>query len=332
MLLNKNNEVEDLINFSTDQFVEIFSDIFNQKYSDEIIEDFLNKLNQANLPLNSLIGAVEVLKQRMIKINAPKNCLDLCGTGGDQLNTLNISTAVSFILATQIHVAKHGNKAISSLSGSADIFQELLIPITDDKNILEKNLISKKLIFLFAPYFHPSLKIISSIRKKIKQPTIFNFLGPLLNPAQTNFQLLGTSRLDTIHKIAMILSQNPDNHSYVVHGLDGMDEISLSQESYLVEVKDGKIFQPIIIDPKKYRFKLIDHQEIIGKDPKYNANQLINLLNAQPSSYRNIVVLNSAFALRLINKVKSIEDGIELAQAIIDSKQALKIYQDLVSQ
>jgi len=259
----------------------------------------------------------------MILINSPQNCLDVCGTGGDKLNTLNVSTAVSFILASAgICVAKHGNKAISSRSGSADIFFELGIKITDDKLFLEKNLREKKLAFLFAPFFHPALKKISPIRQKIKEPTIFNFLGPLLNPAQTKLQLIGTSRFDTMNKIANVVAQDIQNHAYIVNGFDSMDEISICDKSYLLEVKNGKIGELQIIDPTKFNFKLVDHQALAGDDARYNSQKLIALLNGEKSPYRDIVILNSAYALMLCKLVKKVEDGIDLAESLIDSGKA----------
>jgi anthranilate phosphoribosyltransferase len=317
------NLTDDISKYSITQFYNIFCDIFNDKYDEDSITKFLLELNFCNLPSNAFIGSIQALKQEMILINSPQNCLDVCGTGGDKLNTLNVSTAVSFILASAgICVAKHGNKAISSRSGSADIFFELGIKITDDKLFLEKNLREKKLAFLFAPFFHPALKKISPIRQKIKEPTIFNFLGPLLNPAQTKLQLIGTSRFDTMNKIANVVAQDIQNHAYIVNGFDSMDEISICDKSYLLEVKNGEIGELQIIDPTKFNFKLVDHQAIAGDDARHNSQKLIALLNGEKSPYRDIVILNSAYALMLCKLVKKVDDGIDLAQSLIDSGNA----------
>ncbi len=322
--------IDNILNFTSVEFSEIFSNIFNDFYDEKIIENFLIDLNLCNLPINCFIGSIKALKKEMIAINTGFNCLDVCGTGGDKLNTLNISTAVSFILASAgIYVAKHGNKSISSNSGSADIFQELNIKFSDNISEIKMNLSKSKLAFLYAPYFHPALKKVSLIRKKINQPTIFNFLGPLLNPTNSKLQLLGTSRLDTMEKIAQVIALDSDNHVFIVHGFDGMDEISISSKSYLLEVKDGIIYEKIIIDPVEFNFKLVDHQEIQGKDPKHNAQKLVDLLDGERSAYRDIVILNSAYGLLLANQVKNINEGISFAESLIDNHQAKLVLKSL---
>jgi anthranilate phosphoribosyltransferase len=322
--------IDNILNFNSVEFTEIFSNIFNDFYDEKIIENFLINLNLANLPINCFIGSIKALKKEMISIDTGFNCLDVCGTGGDKLNSLNVSTAVAFILASAgIPVAKHGNKSISSNSGSADIFQELKIKFSDNISEIKMNLSKNNLAFLYAPLFHPALKKLSSIRKKINQPTIFNYLGPLLNPTNSKLQLLGTSRFDTMEKIAQVIALDRDNHVFIVHGFDGMDEISISSKSYLQEVKNGEIFEKIIIDPVEFNFKLVDHQEIQGKDPKHNSQKLINLLDGEKSAYRDIVILNSAYGLLLANQVKNINEGISFAESLIDNHQAKLVLKSL---
>ncbi len=314
-------------NLSSLQFEEIFDQIFDEKINQSSIKDFLLDLNHYDLPLNSLIGAVNSLKKRMKKIQAPDNAIDVCGTGGDKLNTLNISTAVAFVLAgAGITVAKHGNKAVSSKSGSADIFQQLKIEIGSDKETIEKQLNENKLCFLYAPLFHSSLRHVSEIRKSINQPTIFNFLGPLLNPANTKIQLIGTSKKNTMTKIIdVIATLRKDNKCYVIHGFDGMDEITLTDNSYLLRFEYGKSIPQEIINPEDYGFRKINIKEIQGSNPEENAQKLLLLLNKEKSAYRDIVVLNSAFAIKLANKVENIDVAIEIAQESIDSGKAMKI-------
>jgi len=322
--------INNILNFTSEEFETIFSNIFNDFYNEKIIENFLINLNLCNLPINCFIGSIKALKKEMIAIDTGFNCLDVCGTGGDKLNTLNISTAVSFILASAgIYVAKHGNKSISSNSGSADIFQELNIKFSDNISEIKMNLSKNKLAFLYAPYFHPTLKKLSAIRKKINQPTIFNFLGPLLNPTNSKLQLIGTSRFDTIQKIAQVIALDRNNHVFIVHGFDGMDEISLSSKSYLQEVKNGEILDKIIIDPVEFNFKLINHDQIKGFDPKYNAKKLIDLLDGEKSAYRDIVILNSAYALLLAKKVNNILDGVKLSEFLIDNNYAKLVLKSL---
>jgi anthranilate phosphoribosyltransferase len=305
------------MNLTSKNYEEIFDQIIDLKIDDAEIKKFLLDLNEKNLPENAFIGAVSALRKRMKKISAPQNAIDVCGTGGDKLNTLNISTAVCFVVAAAgIPVAKHGNKAISSQSGSADIFSELGIKISSEIPEIEKNLREKNLCFLFAPFFHEALKNVAEIRKSLAIPTIFNFLGPLLNPANTSFQLIGTSKKDVMKK--MLAAQQNAKKIYIVHGKDGMDEISLCADSYLLRLENGKIFDEEIINPEKFGFKKVELEALKGKDPKHNAQKLIALLQGEKSAYRDIVILNSAFALKLANKVETLEEGVELAKSMLD--------------
>lgn len=310
-----------LITLTPKNYEEIFDQIIDLKIAEDEIKKFLLDLNEANLPANAFIGAVASLKKRMKKISAPENTIDVCGTGGDKLNTLNVSTAVCFVVAAAgVPVAKHGNKAISSNSGSADIFSELGIKISSDISEIEKNLREKNLCFLFAPYFHEALKNVAQIRKSLGMPTIFNFLGPLLNPANTSAQMIGVSRRDVMKKMAGVV----DGRTYIVHGFDGMDEITLTDNSYLLRCENGKIFEEEIVNPEKFGFKKTTLEALKGNDPKYNAEKLIALLDGEKSAYRDIVILNSAFALKLARRVDEIAEGVELTKLLIDQGEAKK--------
>ncbi len=317
-----------LLTYSPQNFEEIFSRIIELRISDDEITKLLLAINEANLPENAFIGAVTALKKRMKTISAPQNSIDVCGTGGDKLNTLNISTAVCFVVAAAgIPVAKHGNKAVSSQSGSADIFSELGIKISSDAAEIETNLREKNLCFLFAPFFHEALKNVAQIRRSLGVPTIFNFLGPLLNAANTRFQLIGVSRHDVMKKIANVITSplSSTKKTYIVHGQDGMDEISLCANSYLLRCENGQIFEEEIINPEKFGFRKVELEALKGADPKHNAQKLIALLNGEKSPYRNIVVLNSAFAFKLAQRVETVEEGIILAKKMIDDGLANEI-------
>lgn len=306
-------------------FEQIFDSIIEQKIPTEEIKKILLDLNEQNLPFEAFQGAISALKKRMRKINAPEGAIDVCGTGGDKLNTLNVSTAVCFVVAgAGVTVAKHGNKAISSRSGSADIFNELGVKVSSDTTEIEKNLREKKLCFLFAPFFHESMKNVAEIRKSLGIPTIFNFLGPLLNPANTKFQLIGVSRKDVMGKIAQVIAAEGKT-AYIVHGDDGMDEISICANSTLVRVENGQIMPEEIINPEEFGFNKATLDDIKGANPKYNAEKLRNLLDGEKSAYRDIVILNSAFALRLCRTVKNTAAGIELAKKVIDEGRAKSI-------
>lgn len=312
--------------FSYEKFEDVFDKIIDQKYPKEQIKNILLEINDIGYSKDSFLGAALALKKRMRKISAPKNTIDVCGTGGDKLNTLNISTAVCFVVAAAgVPVAKHGNKAISSQSGSADIFQALNIKISDDINEIEKNLREKNLSFLFAPFFHTSLKSLAEIRKEISlefnQLTIFNYLGPLLNPTDTKTQLIGTSKKSTMLPMLETLKEMGSQKVYIVHGFDGMDEITLCDNSYLMSLEDGKILEEKIINPENFGFKKTSLLQLKGGDANYNAKKLIALFDGEKSAYLDIVILNSAFALELAGKAHSIEEGIFLAQNLIDTKK-----------
>lgn len=318
--------MNNISNLSVEKFKEIFLDVIDLKISEEKIKQFLLDLNEAKLPENAFIGAVEILRQKMKQINAPNNAIDLCGTGGDKLNTLNISTAVSFVIAAAgVPVVKHGNKAISSKSGSADIFSELGIEFDNDEAKIKQNLADKNLTFLFAPFFHSALKNLAEIRKSLGVPTIFNFLGPLLNPSNCQTQLIGVSRRDVMVKMAKVIAQNKNAKAYIVHGFDGMDEITICDNSYLIKIENGQIFDEIIINPENYGLKKVKIDEIKGQDPKYNASKIIELFNGQNSAYKDIVCLNAAFALELSGQVSNIKDGLKLANNLIDQGKVQKL-------
>lgn len=338
-----------LQNLTSQNFEAIFSDIIDQKISADKTKEILISLNKIGYSKESFIGAVTALKKRMVKIKAPKNAIDVCGTGGDKLNTLNISTAVCFVVAAAgVPVAKHGNKAVSSMSGSADIFSELGIKTSSDIAEIEKTLVEKNLCFLFAPFFHSSLKNLAQIRKNFAeefgQPTIFNYLGPLLNPANTSSQLIGTSRKDSMKNMLEvaaydgILKQVQDDNEgsiaakksksiYIVHGFDGMDEVTLCDDSYLFRFENGKFSEEEIINPEKFGFKKVGIEALKGGNASHNAQKLITLLEGEKSAYHDIVVLNAAFALKVAGKVIKVEEGIELAKAMIYNGLAFDVLQ-----
>ena len=309
---------------------QIFSDIISGKLSDEQIKKFLLELNQSNFSAAVFLGAIKAFKPLCKKISAPKNALDVCGTGGDKLNTLNISTAVALVVAgSGVPVAKHGNKAISSKSGSADVLLELGIDIMADRAAIEKSLEENNLCFMFAPLYHSSFKSIAKIRAEIGTPTIFNFLGPLLNPANTKLQLIGTSKKETMLPMLEALRESGSEKVFIVHGNDGMDEITISDNSLIAKLEDGKISDLKTINPEDYGIKKSPLESIKGGDAKYNAAKIIALLDGEKSAYLDIVVLNSAFALMAANQAKSVQEAVAIARQSIDSGKAKQVLQKL---
>jgi anthranilate phosphoribosyltransferase len=320
--------ITDLKNLTESQFIEIFDNIFDDQYTKSQVIDFLLNLNKDNLPKNALSGAVYSLKKQALKININSELttqlIDICGTGGDKLNTLNISTAVAFVLAgAGIKVAKHGNKAISSHSGSANIFLQLNLPFSQDEKIIENMLFETNLCFIYAPYFHPVLAKISEIRKKIAIPTIFNFLGPMLNPLQVPYQLIGISKHNIANKILQIIVKQQQHKAVsIVSAQNGMDEISNTCNSFLWQYRQPNIFPCQTINPQELGFRLVDLVQIQGKDSVYNASALLNLLAGEHSPYRDIVLLNTIFALQVIKPQLNFYEAQQIATESIDSKKA----------
>lgn len=321
----------DLSQFSPKDFELKFDKVLAGEICKDDVKQFLIELNQENLPVNAFIGAVCALRKKMLLVEGLGDVIDVCGTGGDKLDTLNISTAVSFVLAgAGLKVAKHGNRAISSCSGSADIFSELGINYYSNPDQIREQIGKNNLCFLFAPLFHSSLKSLAEVRKELAIPTIFNFLGPLLNPARASIQMIGTSRRDSIAKIAQVKinqfnQEKRPMKTAIIHGFDGMDEVTLSDNSYITTVIDDKIVSEEIIDPEIYGFKKINISQIKGGSPANNAKEILDLLDGKSSAYMDIVVLNSAFALRLANKAADINLAAKIARSSIMDGKAKEI-------
>ena len=327
--------IPNLANLTESQFIEIFDNIFDDKYPKSATIDFLLNLNQADLPENALLGAVFSLQKQAIKpkINQEltSQLIDICGTGGDKLNTLNISTAVSFMLAgAGIKVAKHGNKAQSSQSGSANIFSQLNLPFAQNAQTIEEMLFESNLCFIYAPYFHPIVAKIAEVRREIAIPTIFNFLGPLLNPLQVQYQLIGVSKHNIANKMLKVISKNQQHKAVsIVSAQNGMDEISNTCPSFLWQYRQAKILPCQTINPQDLGFPLVDLLQIQGNDPAYNTTALLNLLAGNHSAYRDIVLLNTIYALQVIQPQLDLYQAKQIAIDSIDSKKAQLVLQKL---
>ena len=317
-----------------DQSYLAFSLIADGKSNDDEIKNFLTLINKKGIDENLLCGAAKSLDERSIKIKAPKDCVDVCGTGGDGSNSLNISTTISIILASMgIKIAKHGNKAVSSKSGSADVFDKLGININLEKEEIEKNLEDNNFAFIFAPLYHPALKNVAKARKELGVRTIFNFLGPLINPAQTQYQLIGCSD----KKIAKLMLKAfyflKKKRCFVVTGLDGMDEISISSDSLIQKIDDNGNITEEIFNPEDYGIKKSHINLIKGGDAKYNAQKLVELLKGnikdeKMQAYLDIVSVNCAYCLILLNKFDNTQQAINFSKDYIRSGKAYQFYQD----
>jgi anthranilate phosphoribosyltransferase len=280
-----------------------------------------------------ILGAVKALRDNLIpvEIEDTANLIDTCGTGGDGSKTFNISTAVAIIAASGgAKVAKHGNRAVSSKSGSADVLTELGIKIDFDKDQSKKIIEENGMAFLFAPKYNGAMKNVASERKELGTRTIFNLIGPLSNPAPLTGQLMGVYDGSLIKTAGEVLLNLGLERAMVVHGDDGLDEITTTTTTNVCEVKDGKLIT-YKLDPEKLGFKKATLEDIKGGEAKENSEIILRVLKGEKGAPRDIVVLNSGAALYVAKITDSLEEGIKKAAELIDSGVAYKKYEELAN-
>lgn len=316
---------------SINEAEDCFKIIMQGELSQIQIAAFLTALTIKGESVNEIVAASNVIRQHAESFVSPADCLDTCGTGGDGHSTFNISTAVAFVAAgASVPVAKHGNKAVSSLSGSADVLSELGIKVDCEKSLMERALKEANICFMMAPLFHKAMRHVAPVRAELGFRSIFNMLGPLLNPANAKYQLLGVYSKDLVEPMAMVLKQIGVKKAMIVHGSDGLDEITLTGKSYVCEL-DGGNLKNYEIDPQEYGMQYCTLTDLKGGDAKFNAQELKNLLIGKGNKYYNdIVLLNSAAAIYVAKKAESIEEGLQIAQQSIKSGAAYESLQKLV--
>lgn len=281
--------------------------------------------------VDEIVGFIKTMRKHMVKIKAHK-AIDIVGTGGDGIGTFNISTASSFVVAgCGVPVAKHGNRAASSKCGSADVLDNLGVNLNLTPIQLEEVFKKTGIVFLFAPTFHPAMKIIGPVRKELGFRTIFNFLGPFLNPAGTKRQILGVPNMKIAQKLSKVAAKLNFIHLLLVTSEDGMDEITTTAKTKIFEIKSSQI-NSYSISPEKYKFKIARKSDLLGQDASANAAILLSILKGEKGPRRDIVLLNSAAALFVSGKVKNIANGVTLAEKSIDSGSALQTLQKLITE
>jgi len=300
-----------------------FLNIMSGNMSEELIYKFLVNLSAKGETAEEIAGGVHVLRKKALKVNVIGNVIDTCGTGGDGKSTLNISTASSLLLASMnIKVAKHGNKALSSKCGSADVLERLKININLQPDGVAKSIEKNNFGFMFAPNYHLTMKYVASIRKKIGKRTIFNLLGPLSSPANVKRQVVGVFAKKWLLPFANALKNLQSEHVWVIHSEDGMDEISPFAVTNIVELKNNKINE-IKIDPKKIGVKFNNPDNLKGQNAGYNANKIIDIFSGSKNEFSEAVCLNSAAALIICNKFDKFEDAYEFSKKYLESDKAL---------
>jgi anthranilate phosphoribosyltransferase len=260
----------------------------------------------------------------------PSPLVDTCGTGGDATGTFNISTAAAFVVAgAGVRVAKHGNRSLSSKCGSADVMEALGIKISLPSAVLAACLEEVGIVFLFAPAMHSAMKYVQPARRELRLRTIFNLLGPLTNPARASAQVVGVYSLDLVEKVAEALSMLGTHRALVVHGLDGLDEITITGPTRIAEVREGSV-RTYEVTPEEFGMKRAQLEDISGGDAAANAAIIREILAGKKSPKRDVVLLNAAAALVAAGKVEHLADAVPLAAQSIDSGAAAAKLETLV--
>lgn len=272
--------------------------------------------------VEEIAAAAQAMRARMHRITAPEGAMDIVGTGGDGKNTLNISTATSFVVAgAGVPIAKHGNRNLSSRSGSADALTHMGINVMSPADVTERAMHQVGIGFMMAPNHHPAMRNVAGARSELGTRTIFNLLGPLTNPAGARFQLTGAFSEKWLRPMAEVLNKLGSSAAWLVHGGDGTDEISIVAPTKVVEVRDG-VFREFEIAPEDAGLRRHSFDDIVGGEPAYNAAAFRDLLDGKQSAYRDAVLLNAAAALIVVGKTTSLADGVVIAKASIDSGAA----------
>ena len=302
-----------------------FEILMNGKASDDEIFDFLTLLSSKGESSDEIAGGVYVLRNKSKRVNV-KDCIDTCGTGGDGMNTLNISTASALLLSSMgIKVAKHGNKAVSSKCGSGDVLEALNIKIDLEPKDIEEQIEKNNFGFMFAPNYHSAMRFVGPTRKKIGKRTIFNMIGPLSSPALVDRQVIGVFDKKLLKVFANALNNLDIKFAWIVNSEDGLDEISPYSKTNVVQLKDGKISE-ILIDPIKLNIGANKFENLLGDDAKFNANKMLDIFKGEDNDFSKAVCLNAAAGLIVSEKHTIFIDAYNEARTHILSG---KTYNDL---
>ena len=296
-------------NLSLEESKRLFNDLMEGKHDENSVISILESLSKKGETKDELAGGIYVLREKASKVKTNPETIDTCGTGGDGHNSLNISTAAAIVLASMgVKVAKHGNKAVSSNCGSADVLEALKININLKPNEAEESIKKFNFAFMFAPNYHSAMKHVGPARKKMKKKTIFNLIGPLSSPAQVKRQVIGVYDKKWMRPFAEALKENNVEHAYIVHGDDGMDEISPFTKTSIVELK-GKNIIEFTIDPKELGINLNNKNNLIGKNAAYNSLKIIEIFKGIDNEFAQAVALNVAAGLIVSGKLNDFKEA-----------------------
>ncbi|MBH1941756.1 anthranilate phosphoribosyltransferase [Mobilitalea sibirica] len=300
----------------------VMDEIMSGNATNAQIAGFLTSMRMKGETIDEITACAMVMRHYGTKLKHEGDVMDIVGTGGDEANTFNISTISSFVIsAAGIPVAKHGNRSVSSKCGSADVLEALGVKIDITPSMSEKILKEIGLCFMFAPFYHSSMKYAAPVRKELGVRTIFNILGPLSSPAEANLQLLGVYDENLVAPMASVLANLGVKRAMVVHGHDGLDEVSLCAKTTVCEVNNGKI-NSFFLDPRQFGFEFCNPQELVGGDPAENAGIARSILEGEKGPKRDIVLLNSAVCLYMSYNNITLRECVKLAANMIDSGKA----------
>lgn len=306
-------------NLDAMQTHEVFLEIFSRKATPSQIAAFLVGLKAKGETYEEISAAAKVIRSKAIRLNIPggEPVFDTCGTGGSKTNKFNISTAVAFVVtASGAKVAKHGNRAMSSTCGSADVLEAMGININASGHVMQEAIEKIGIGFLYAPLYHPAFKIVSPVRKEIGIRTIFNILGPLCNPAFANYQLLGVFSPDLMLKMAKALKILGSKRAFVVFGKDLKDEVSLTGKTQAVFL-NNKMIKKIVISPSHFGLKRCELKDLEVKDARESAGIILDVFKGKNGPCQDIILANASVSFYILKKVKNFKEGVCLAKKLL---------------
>jgi len=318
------------INLSESEMAECMKEIMEGKATDAQIGAFLTALRIKGETVEEITAAVRIMRDKATKIKAPEGVVDTCGTGGDMSQTFNISTATAIVVsAAGVPIAKHGNRSVSSRSGSADVLEALGVKIDLPPEKVEKCLFETGFGFLFAPIFHPAMKYAIGPRREIGIRTIFNILGPLTNPAGAKRQILGVFADRLTEPLARVLGNLGARDVMVVHGEDGLDEITISDGTKVSRFRNDEV-ETFYLSPEDFGLERSPVSSLVGGDRNENAEILLRIFRGEKGPKRDIVLMNSAAALVVAGKTEDLREGLMIAAEAIDSRNALRKLEEVI--
>jgi anthranilate phosphoribosyltransferase len=305
-----------------DQAAEAFDLMMSGEATPSQMGGLLMALRVRGETIDEITGAVTAMRSKMLRVQAPPNAIDVVGTGGDASGSYNISTCAALIVAgCGVPVAKHGNRALSSRSGAADVLTALGVRIDLPPDHISRCIRDAGIGFMFAPAHHPAMKHVGPTRVELGTRTIFNLLGPLSNPAGVKRQMVGVFSKQWVEPLAQVLKNLGSERAYVVHGSDGLDEITIAGSTSVAALENGTV-RTFEISPEDVGFARAKPETLRGGDAEHNAKALLGVLKGGRGPFRDVAVLNAAAALVVAGKAKDLKDGVALAQRSIDSGEA----------